>query len=226
MEVDRLDELFERLAERLPEIWQATLETLYMVVASTGLSVVLGFLLAVAMILIHPRGLRPRPGLYNVVDWLVNMVRSFPFIILLIAIQPLTRLIAGTTIGTSAMNVPLTIGAIPFVARIIEGCFLEVDPGVIEAARSFGARDTQIVWRVLFPEALPAIMLNAAVIAITLLGYSAMTGTVGGGGLGDLAISYGYHRFQPDVMFCAVLILVFVVQCIQSVCGYFYRRLK
>ncbi|MCL2000781.1 MAG: ABC transporter permease [Planctomycetes bacterium] len=214
------------LEYRLPEIRQATLDTIYMVLASTGMALAFGLLLAVLMILAHPRGLRPKARLYRTVDWLVNIGRSFPFIILLIAIQPLTRLVVGTTIGTTAMIVPLTIGATPFAARILEGCLLEVDPGIVEAARSFGAGDMHIVCRVLFPEALPSIVLNIAVIAISLLGYSAMAGTVGGGGLGDLAINYGYHRFQPDIMFCAVAILVVMVQCIQSICGFIYRRIK
>ncbi len=218
---------FQRLLVDMgPEIWKATLETIYMVAASTTLSLIFGFLLAVVMIVTHPRGLRPKENLYRSVDWLVNTGRSFPFIILLIAIQPLTRFLVGTTIGTIGMIVPLTIGAIPFVARIIEGCLLEVDPGVVEAARSFGAGNMQIVWRVLLPEALPSIVLNVAVIAITLLGYSAMAGTVGGGGLGDLAINYGYNRYQRDVMLCAVVILILMVQFIQSVCGFIYRRIK
>lgn len=215
----------ERFINIAPDLWWASLETLYMVFASTVLSLALGFVLAVFMILTHPQGIRPRPKTYHVLDVLVNLGRSFPFIILLIAILPFTRLVIGTTIGSTAAVVPLTIAAAPFVARIIEGCFLEVDAGVVEAARSFGASDMQIIWRVLLPEALPAIVLNIAVIAITLLGYSAMAGTVGGGGLGDLAIKYGYHRFQPDIMLYAVIILVIMVQVMQSLSGFVYRRL-
>lgn len=217
---------FARLADIAPDLWQATLETLYMVFASTASSLALGFLLAVAMILTHPRGIRPRPGVYRTLDVLINLARSFPFIILLIAILPFTRFLVGTTIGSTAAIVPLTIAAAPFAARVLEGCFLEVDHGVVEAARSFGAGDMQIVFRVLLPEALPAIVLNAAVIAITLLGYSAMAGIVGGGGLGDLAVKYGYYRFQGDVMLYAVVILVILVQAMQSLGGYIYRKLR
>lgn len=215
-----------RLTEIAPDLWQATLETLYMVTASTAASLVFGFFLAVAMILTHPRGIRPRPGVYRMLDVLVNLGRSFPFIILLIAILPFTRFVVGTTIGSTAAIVPLTIAAAPFAARVLEGCFLEVDHGVVEAARSFGAGDMQIVFRVLLPEALPAIVLNAAVIAITLLGYSAMAGIVGGGGLGDLAVKYGYYRFQGDVMLYAVVILVALVQAMQSLGGFIYRKLR
>lgn len=215
-----------RMADIGPELWTATLETLYMVVMSTLCSLALGFILAVYMILTHPRGIRPRPAVYHVLDALVNLFRSFPFIILLIALIPFTRMVVGTSIGSTAAVVPLVIAAAPFAARLIEGCFLEVDRGVIEAARSFGATDMQIIRRVLLPEALPSIVLNAAVLAITLLGYSAMAGTVGGGGLGDLAVKYGYYRFQWDVMLYSVIILVIMVQIIQSASAYIYKKLR
>ena len=216
----------ERIKDIWPELWQATLETVYMVLASTTASVVLGFALAVFMIMNHPQGLRPRPHVYHILDFAVNLVRSFPFIILLIAIQPFTRLVVGTTIGSTAAIVPLTIAAAPFAARVIEGSFLEVEHGVIEAARSFGATNLQIVMRVLLPEALPSIALNIAVIAITLLGYSAMAGVVGGGGLGDLAIKYGHYRFQGDVMLYAVIILLIIVEYLQLTSGKIYKRLR
>ena len=181
--------LWERLLDKWPEIVTATWETLQMVLLSTVFSLASGFLLAILMIVTNPlMSLRPCRPVYQVVDFVVNLLRSFPFIILLIAIIPVTRLVVGTSIGSAAAIVPLTVAAAPFVARLIEGCFLEVDKGVIEAARSFGASNGQIIFRVLLPEALPSIVLNVAVIAITLLGYSAMAGTVGGGGLGDLAV--------------------------------------
>ncbi len=216
----------ERLADIAPELWQATLETVYMTALSTVFSLVFGFILAIYMILAHPNGLRPRPAVYQTLDGIVNLVRSFPFIILMIALIPFTRLVAGTSIGSTAAVVPLVIAAVPFAARLIEGSFLEVDRGVIEAARAMGATDMQIVWRVLLPESLPSLFLNDAVLAINLLGYSAMAGAIGGGGLGDLAIKYGYYRFQGDVMLYAVIILVILVQIIQSVCSYIYRRLR
>ncbi len=216
----------ERLEYIWPEFWTATVETVYMVAMSTVLSLALGFILAVYMILTHPQGIRPRPRVYHVLDVAVNLVRSFPFLILLIALLPFTRFVLGTTIGSSAAVIPLTIAAAPFAGRIIEGCFLEVDKGVVEAARSFGASDMQIIWRVLVPEALPAIVLNIAVLAITLLGYSAMAGTVGGGGLGDLAVKYGYYRFQGDVMFYSVVVLLVMVQAMQSLSSFVYKRLR
>lgn len=216
----------ERLRGLAPELGLATLETLYMVGLSAFFSLLAGFSLAVLMILCGPRGLRPRPRLYGLLDATVNLGRSFPFIILLIAVLPLTRLIVGTTIGSAASVVPLAVAASPFAARLIEANFLEVDAGVIEAARSCGAGDAQIIFKVLLPEALPAIVLNVAVLTITLLGYSAMAGAVGGGGLGDLAIKYGYNRFQMDVMLYAVLILLLMVQCIQSLCNVLYRKLR
>ncbi len=218
--------LWERLVEKWPEILAATWETVYMVLVSTLFSMLLGFLLAILMIVTNPIGLRPCRSVYQVVDFVVNLLRSFPFIILLIAIIPFTRMLVGTTIGSAAAIVPLTVAAAPFVARLIETCFLEVDRGVIEAARSFGASDMQIIFRVLIPEALPSIVLNVAVVAITLLGYSAMAGTVGGGGLGDLAVKYGYNRFQPDIMVYSVIILCVLVLVIQGICNCLYKILR
>ena len=219
--------LWERLLDKWPEIVTATWETLQMGLLSTVFSLASGFLLAILMIVTNPlMSLRPCRPVYQVVDFVVNLLRSFPFIILLIAIIPVTRLVVGTSIGSAAAIVPLTVAAAPFVARLIEGCFLEVDKGVIEAARSFGASNGQIIFRVLLPEALPSIVLNVAVIAITLLGYSAMAGTVGGGGLGDLAVKYGYNRFQVDIMVYSVVILCILVLVIQGLCNLLYKLLR
>ncbi|SDF26351.1 methionine ABC transporter permease [Desulfovibrio legallii] len=219
--------LWERLLDKWPEIVAATWETLQMVLLSTVFSLASGFLLAILMIVTNPfMNLRPCRPVYQAVDFVVNLLRSFPFIILLIAIIPFTRLVVGTSIGSAAAIVPLTVAAAPFVARLIEGCFLEVDKGVIEAARSFGASNGQIIFRVLLPEALPSIVLNVAVIAITLLGYSAMAGTVGGGGLGDLAVKYGYNRFQVDIMVYSVVILCVLVLVIQGLCNLLYKLLR
>ncbi len=215
-----------RLAELWPLLRRATLETLYMVAASTALSLAFGLVAAFVMILFNPQGLRPRPNLYRFLDGLVNLTRSFPFIILIISIRPVTRWIVGTTIGNEAAIFPLVIAAIPFAARLIEASLLEVDRGVVEAARSFGAGDAHIVARVMLPEALPSIVLNVSVLAINLLGYSAMAGTVGGGGLGDLAIKYGYHRFEMDVMLYSVLVLLVMVQAMQSSSNYLYKKLR
>ena len=218
--------LWDRLQDKMPEILLATWETLQMVMLSTFFSLLIGFALAILMIVTNPIGLSPCRSVYRVADFVVNLVRSFPFIILLIAIIPFTRFLVGTSIGSAAAIVPLTIAAAPFVARLIETCFLEVDRGVIEAARSFGASNSQIIFRVLFPEALPSIVLNIAVIAITLLGYSAMAGTVGGGGLGDLAVKYGYNRFQVDIMVYSVIILCILVLLIQGICNVLYKILR
>lgn len=209
-------------AELLRALW----ETLYMVIVSTVLSGIFGSGVAILMIMTGPSGLRPNAPLYRVLDVVVNLLRSFPFIILLIAIIPLTRIIVGTSIGSTASIVPLTIAATPFVARLMEGSLLEVDRGVVEAAKSFGASTWQIILGVMIKEAMPSIVLNWAVVAINLLGYSAMAGVVGGGGLGDLAIKYGYNRFQTDVMIYSVAILIVVVQVIQCVGNYVYEKIR
>lgn len=210
----------------IEELLFALWETIYMVALSTLFSGIFGFAVAIVMILTGSGGLRPNKAVYSTLNLVVNLLRSFPFIILMIAIIPLTRLIAGTSIGSTASIVPLTIAATPFVARLMEGSLLEVDPGVVEAARSFGASDMQVVFGVMVKEATPSIVLNWAVVAINLLGYSAMAGVVGGGGLGDLAIKYGYNRFQTDVMIYSVAILIIIVQIIQSVGNYVYKRIK
>lgn len=201
-------------------------ETLYMVFFSTLFSFILGFRLAMAMIMTGPHGLRPNPNVYAVLDLIVDLLRSLPFIILIIAIMPITRFVMGIAIGTTATILPLTVAATPFAARIIEANFLEVDRGVVEAARAFGASSLQIIFRVMVPEALPAIVLNIAVLAVALIGYSAMAGTVGGGGLGDLAFRLGYTRFQTDVTGWCILVLAVLVRCIQFTGNYFYRRLR
>lgn len=201
-------------------------QTLYMVFCSTLFSFVIGFGLAMVMIMTGPHGLRPNPQVYAVLDLAVDILRSLPFIILIIAIMPVTRFVMGIAIGTTATILPLTVAAAPFAARIIEANFLEVDRGVIEAARSFGASTWQIIFRVMVPEAMPSIVLNVAVLAIALIGYSAMAGTVGGGGLGDLAFRLGYTRFQTDVTIWCILILVILVRCIQFAGNWTYRRLR
>lgn len=208
------------------ELFVAFGETLFMVLTSTVLSLLLGFALAVVMVVTGPQGLRPLPRAYRGLGLVIDIGRSLPFIILIIAIMPLTRLIMGTAIGTTSTILPLTVAAAPFAARLIEANFLEVDRGVIEAARSFGATTPQIVFRVLLPEALPAIVLNIAVLAVALVGYSAMAGTVGGGGLGDLAYRLGYNGFQTDVTLWCILLLVLLVSGIQTGGNLIYRRLR
>ncbi len=209
-----------------PELLQSLGQTLYMVSFSTLFSFLIGFFLAVCMIITGPQGLQPHRYLYTALDFLVDILRSLPFIILIIAIMPITRIIMGKAIGTTAAILPLTVAAAPFAARLIEANFLEVDKGVVEAARSFGAGVMQIVFRVMLPEALPAVILNIAVLAVALIGYSAMAGAVGGGGLGDLAYRLGYNRFQTDVMLWCIAVLVIMVKCIQLTGNLLYRGLR
>ena len=169
-------------------------------------------------------GIRPCPGLYKVLDVVVNLTRSFPFLILMIAVIPLTRFLVGTTIGNNATVVPLVIAAAPFVARLIESSLLEVDHGIVEAAQSMGASTFQIIFRVLIPEALPSLINGSAIASTTILGYSAMSGAVGGGGLGKLAIMYGYNRYQTDIMFATCVLLILIVQILQEIGNRLSRR--
>ena len=207
-------------------LYKATLETLYMSLVSTILAFIIGLGLAVILILTKKGGLAQNIAIYRTLDIIVNTLRSFPFIILMIVLFPLTKLIIGTSIGTSAAIVPLTIGSAPFIARLIEAAMLEVDKGVIEAAMSFGASRFQIISKVHLREALPAIINALTLTLIMIIGFSAMAGTVGGGGLGDVAVRYGYQRFKPDVMIYTVIILILLVQIIQSLGDFAYKKLK
>ncbi len=204
--------MFSTLA---PILLQATWETLYMVGVSLFLATALGLPLGVLLATSGRGELLEAPLFQKLIGPIVNATRSVPFIILAVAIIPFTRLIVGTSIGTSAAIVPLTVAAIPFIARIIEGAIREVDGGLIEAAQAMGARPLQVVSKVLLPEALPGIIHGLTLTAVTLIGYSAMVGAVGAGGLGDLGIRYGYQRFRPDVMALVVITLIVVVQAVQ-----------
>ena len=190
-------------------------ETSYMVVASTLLASLIGIPLGVILTVTRANHILPNAAVNSVLGVIVNATRSTPFIILMVAIIPLTRVLVGSSIGTTAAIVPLTISAAPFIARVIESSLLEIDHGVIEAAQSMGASPLQIIYKVLLPEALHSIVLGITLAVIALIGYSAMAGVLGGGGLGDLAIRYGYQRFQPDVMIVTVVILIAMVQIIQ-----------
>ena len=199
-------------------VWPSTLQTLVMVLSSTVFSVLLGLPLGVLLCVTDPvTGIMPKPILYQVLTRIVNALRSFPFMILMILLFPLSRLIIGTSIGTAATIVPLSIAAAPFVARIIETALKEVDPGVIQAARAMGSTNSQIILKVLLPEALPSLVSGVTLTIINLIGYSAMSGAIGGGGLGDLAIRYGYQRNQPMVMIPAVIIILIMVEVIQLI---------
>jgi len=199
-------------------------QTFYMVAVSGLIGTLIGLPLGVFLATSRQGELFAAPWLNTGLGLIVNAARSTPFIILVVAIVPLTRLIAGTSIGTSAAIVPLTIAAAPFIARIIEGAIRGVDHGLVEAARSMGASPLQIVLKVLLPEALPAITLALTLTVVSLIGYSAMVGAVGGGGLGDLGIRFGYQRFMPDVMLTVVLVLIFLVQGVQSLGDFLARR--
>ena len=201
-------------------------ETCYMVVASTVLATVIGLPLGVILTVTRKNHILPNTFLNETLGAVVNATRSTPFIILMVAIIPLTRLIVGSSLGTTAAIVPLTISAAPFVARIIESSLLEIDPGVIEAAQAMGASPVQIIWKVLLPEAMHSIVLGVTLAVISLIGYSAMAGALGGGGLGDLAIRYGYQRFQMDVMIATVIVLIIMVQAVQSFGNYCSRKLN
>ena len=212
-----------------PEIVQliawSTLDTLIMVGLSGLLGTLFGLPLGVFLATSRANELLPSPAANRILGLIVNATRSTPFIILVVAIVPLTRLIVGTSIGTRAAVVPLTIAAIPFIGRVVEAAIREVDQGLVEAARAFGASPLQIVRKVLLPEALPALTLALTLTLVSLLGYSAMVGAVGGGGLGDLGIRYGYQRFMPEVMAAVVLVLIVLVQGVQSLGETIARRL-
>ncbi|MDR1430127.1 MAG: ABC transporter permease [Spirochaetaceae bacterium] len=202
-----------------------TAETLYMTLVSTVLASIMGFPLGAWLYSTAPLGLTPRPLLYNIISRVVNLFRSMPFIILIILVFPLSRLIVRTSIGPTATIIPLSLAASPFVARIVESALAEVESGVLVAARAMGSTSLQIILKVLVPEALPALVSGLSLTIINLIGYSAMAGAVGGGGLGHLAISYGYHRFRMDVTIAAVIIILLMVELIQKAGSDLSRRL-
>lgn len=205
---------------------EALLQTLYMIIVPTIVATILGFIMAVILVVTKPKGLKPNKTVYNILGFIVNIVRSFPFIILLIALIPFTRFIVGTSIGETAAIVPITIGAAPFIARVIESALNEVDEGLIEAAKSFGATNLQIIFKVIVKEAMPSIVSGITLSIISILGCTAMAGTIGAGGLGKVAISYGYQRFDTSVMIYVVVTLIIMVQIIQSAGDYAYKKLK
>lgn len=198
-------------------IWMGVWQTLYMTIVSTLLAYLIGLPLGVILILTGKDGITPRPALYKILDVIINILRSVPFLILLVFIQPLTRIIVGTTIGSNATIVPLVIAAFPYVARMVESSLKEVSPGLIEAALSMGATPMQIVTKVMVPEAMPSLTIGAAISITTILGYSAMAGFVGGGGLGDIAIRYGYYRYETGIMVVTVILLILIVQIFQEI---------
>ncbi|HOB22550.1 MAG: ABC transporter permease [Firmicutes bacterium] len=192
------------------------LETLYMTFVSSAVAYLLGLPLGIVLVVTDKGGIRPIPWLNWFLGVVINLLRSVPFLILLITVIPITRFITGTTLGSTATIVPLVIAAAPFIARLVESSLKEVDKGVIEAAQSMGASPLQIVFKVMLPEARPSLIVGSAIAVTTILSYSAMTGFVGGGGLGDIAIRYGYYRYQTGIMLITVVLLVIIVQVLQE----------
>ena len=212
--------------EMLALLAEALGETLYMVAVSAGIATIIGVPLGVVLLTTGRGHILENLPVNRVLGAIANATRSTPFIILMVAIIPVTRIIAGTSIGTNAAIVPLAIAAIPFVGRVVEASLREVDYGLIEAAQAMGASPFQIICRVLLPEAMPSIVLGITLTVISLIGYSAMAGAIGGGGLGDLAIRFGYQRFRVDVMIATVVILIALVQAVQSTGDILSRRLN
>ena len=219
--------MFDHFTPAMLDLFASSLwETLIMVGISGIAGGLIGVPLGVFLRLTDHGGVLQNGPVNKLVGWLVNAVRSTPFIILLVAIIPFTRFITGSSIGTAAAVVPLTIAAAPFVARLVEAALREVDHGLVEAAQAMGATTSQIVWKVLLPEALPGIVAGLTITFVSLTGYSAMAGAIGGGGLGDLGIRYGYQRFLPEIMLAVVLVLIFFVQAVQSLGDWAVRRLS
>ena len=196
---------------------QGIWDTCYMTLVSTFFGYVIGLPLGIALTLTDENGITPNRAVYRILDIIINVTRSVPFLILLIAVMPLTKLLVGKSYGSTATIVPLTLAAAPFIARMVESSLLEVDHGVIEAAQSMGANLWTIIWKVMLAESRTSLLVNATIALGTILGYSAMAGAVGGGGLGDIAIRYGYYRYQTDIMLVTVVLLVLLVQLLQYI---------
>ena len=205
-------------------IWTSTLETMYMVFFSTVFSLLLGFPIGILLVITKEGNIMERPKLNQFLEIIINTLRSFPFIILMYCLFPLSRIIVGTTIGSTAAIVPLSISAAPFVARMVEGALNEIDKGLIEAASSMGASNRTIIFKVMIPETLPHIIHGITVTVISLIGFSAMAGSIGAGGLGDLAIRFGYQRFKTDIMLYSVVVIIILVQILQSFGNYLAKK--
>lgn len=205
---------------------EALLQTLYMIIVPTIAATIIGFILAIILVITKSDGLKPNNIINSTLGFIVNTLRSFPFMILIVALIPITRLLVGTSIGETAALVPITIGAAPFIARIIESALNEVDDGLIEAARSFGATKRQIIFKVMIKEAMPSIVSGITLSIISILGYTAMAGAVGAGGIGNIALMYGHQRHDTSVMIYTVITLVILVQIIQGLGNLAYKRLK
>lgn len=205
---------------------EAFLQTLYMVLIPTVVASLIGFIVAIILVVTKEGGLRPNKTVNRILGLIVNILRSFPFMILIVAMIPITRIIIGTSIGDTAALVPITVGSAPFIARLIESSLDEVDKGLIEAAKSFGATNTQIIFKVMLKEATPSIVSGITLAIISILGYTAMAGAVGAGGLGNVALVYGYQQFDTNVMIFTVIALIIIVQLIQGIGDFLYKKLR
>lgn len=203
--------------EMMPLFFEELGNTLTMTFVSSFLAYMIGIPLGILLVVWARDGIRPMPRIQEALGMVINLIRSLPFLILLIAIQSFTRTLVGTTVGTRAIIVPLTLASAPYIARIVESSLKEVDAGIIEAAKAMGASTWQIIWKVLLPESKPSLLLGGALAITTILSYSAMAGFTGGGGLGAIAINYGYYRYEPGLMWIAVILLVVMVQIIQEI---------
>ena len=219
------EQSIQDLISALPGMPTALWETFYVTVLSTALSLLIGLPLGVLLVTGEKNGVLPLPAwLMHVLNAVINLLRSIPFLILMIMVLPLSRAIIGTAVGTTATIVPLVAAAFPFVARLVESSLRELDSNIIEAAQSMGATPSQIIWKVMIPESIPSLIQNVTIALTTILGYSAMSGIIGGGGLGKIAVDYGYYRYKYLVMFVAVIILILLVQLFQSIGTYLAKR--
>ena len=219
------EQSIQDLISALPGMPTALWETFYVTVLSTALSLLIGLPLGILLVTGEKNGVLPLPAwLMHVLNAVINLLRSIPFLILMIMVLPLSRAIIGTVVGTTATIVPLVAAAFPFVARLVESSLRELDSNIIEAAQSMGATPSQIIWKVMIPESIPSLIQNVTIALTTILGYSAMSGIIGGGGLGKIAIDYGYYRYKYLVMFVAVIILILLVQLFQSIGTYLAKR--
>ena len=219
------EQSIQDLISALPGMPTALWETFYVTVLSTALSLLIGLPLGILLVTGEKNGVLPLPAwLMHVLNAVINLLRSIPFLILMIMVLPLSRAIIGTAVGTTATIVPLVAAAFPFVARLVESSLRELDSNIIEAAQSMGATPSQIIWKVMIPESIPSLIQNVTIALTTILGYSAMSGIIGGGGLGKIAIDYGYYRYKYLVMFVAVITLILLVQLFQSIGTYLAKR--
>ena len=207
------------------DLLKGTWDTLVMTGISTIFAYLIGLPLGVILTITQPNGIRPNRAVNQILGWIVNVGRSLPFIILMVAIMPFTKLIVGTKIGVKGAIVPLIVSAAPFIARMVETSLAEVESGVVEAVQSMGASTFQIIWKVYLPEAKPSLVLGGAISIVTILAYTAMAGSVGGGGLGDIAIRYGYYRYQDEVMIATLVLIIILVQVIQSTCDAIAKKI-